>query len=50
MATAISAGLIAPISRPMGAWMRAMASGAKPAADRRSTLPACVFRLPSAPI
>jgi hypothetical protein len=50
MATAISAGLTAPISRPIGARMRAMEAASKPAAARRSTRFACVFRLPSAPM
>ena len=48
--TAISAGLTAPMSRPIGAWMRAIAvlgDGLQPAAARRRA--AWVFREPSAP-
>src|SRR5690606_34519616 len=49
-ATAISAGLAAPMSRPIGAAMRSISSGFAPRASRRSTRLACVFRLPSAPM
>ena len=48
-ATAISAGLDALMSRPIGAWMRSISSAVAPAASRRSTRLACVFLLPSAP-
>src|SRR5262249_40291655 len=48
-ATAISAGLAAPIFRPIGALILSMASGSAPAAKSRSTRLAWVFRLPSAP-
>ena len=48
--TAISAGLTAPMSRPIGAWMRASAASSKPRARMRSIRLACVFRDPSAPI
>jgi len=37
METAISAGLLAPIARPTGPWMRASASSAKPWALRRES-------------
>src|SRR5438105_5256435 len=49
-ATAISAGLAAPMSRPIGAWMRAIWSALAPSASRRSTRLAWVFLLPNAPI
>ena len=48
--TAISAGLTAPISSPIGAWMRASAASSKPRARMRSIRLACVFREPSAPM
>ena len=48
--TAISAGLTAPMSSPIGAWMRASAASSKPCACMRSIRLACVFRDPSAPI
>ena len=48
--TAISAGLTAPMSSPIGAWMRASAASSKPCARMRSIRLACVFRDPSAPI
>ena len=48
--TAISAGLTAPMSRPIGAWMRASAASSKPSAFMRSMRLACVFREPSAPM
>jgi len=48
-ATAISAGLAAPISRPIGAWIRAIWSAPAPSASKRSTRLAWVLRLPSAP-
>ena len=48
--TAISAGLTAPMSSPIGAWIRASAASSKPWARMRSILLACVFREPSAPM
>ena len=36
IATAISAGELAPMSAPIGAWMRAKAAASRPAARRRS--------------
>ena len=47
--TAISAGLTAPISTPMGALMRAICSSEKPFSIRRCTRLPWVFREPSAP-
>src|SRR5690606_19467627 len=47
---AISAGPRAPISRPMGAWMRASSASLKPAALRRSSRVEWVRLLPRAPI
>jgi hypothetical protein len=49
MEMAISAGPRAPMASPMGAWMRASASGSTPAAFSRSRRPAWVFFEPSAP-
>ena len=48
--TAISAGPLAPMARPMGAWMRARSAAVKPAAPSRSSRLACVPREPSAPM
>ena len=48
--TAISAGLTAPMSSPIGAWIRASAEASKPSARMRSSRRACVFREPSAPM
>ncbi len=50
IATAISAGVAAPIGRPIGAAIWSISSVAKPEACSRETRAACVFRLPSAPI
>src|SRR5690606_26558585 len=50
MASAISAGLTAPMDRPMGAWIRPISAGVKPACVSRSTRRPCVFREPSAPM
>ena len=47
--TAISPGVLAPMSRPTGAWIRAISSGVKPAAARRSTRLAWVFFDPRQP-
>ena len=49
IATAISAGDWAPILTPIGAWIRASASGPAPWPASRSSRLAWVFRLPSAP-
>ena len=48
--TAISAGLTAPMSRPIGACMRASAASPKPCARIRSSRLAWVLREPSAPM
>ncbi len=48
-ATAISAGEAAPMSSPIGAWMRESAASLTPAAFSLSTLVPWVLRLPSAP-
>ncbi len=48
--TAISAGLTAPISSPIGAWIRDSAASSNPCARMRSIRLACVFRDPSAPM
>src|SRR5262249_16470283 len=45
IATAISAGDSAPMSRPTGPWMRAPSASLKPAAVSRPRRAACVFRL-----
>ena len=51
MATAISDGDTAPMSSPIGAWMRPMSLSVKPrSAFSRSTRRAWVFREPSAPM
>ncbi len=50
IATAISAGDTAPMSSPIGAWMRPSAASAKPSALSRSRRRPCVFREPSAPM
>ena len=50
IATAISAGETAPMSSPIGAWMRAMSASVTPCCLSRSTRRAWVFRDPSAPI
>ena len=50
MATAISAGVTAPMSRPTGPWMRSSAVSSKPAALRRSSRAAWVRRLPREPM
>ena len=49
-ATAISDGPAAPISSPMGPWMRAMSSSVMPSAFIRSTRLAWVRVEPSAPM
>jgi hypothetical protein len=48
--TAISAGLTEPMSRPIGAWIRAISSVLKPCAVSRATRLAWDFREPSAPM
>ncbi len=48
--TAISAGPAAPMSRPMGPWIRPMVPAPKPASASRSTRAAWVRRDPSAPM
>src|SRR5271170_916868 len=50
METAISAGLTAPMSRPIGPRIRAKAASPKPSARMRSARFVCVFREPSAPM
>src|SRR5208282_3620249 len=50
MATAISAGETAPISSPIGAWMRDISASVSPCCLSRSTRRAWVFRDPSAPM
>ncbi len=51
IATAISAGDTAPMSSPIGEWMRPMSLSVKPrSAFSRSTRRAWVFREPSAPM
>src|SRR5205814_122872 len=50
METAISDGDTAPMSSPIGAWIRAMSASDAPCARKRSPRLACVFREPSAPI
>ncbi len=50
IATAISAGETAPMSSPIGAWMRARSASVRPCCLSRSSRRAWVFREPSAPI
>ena len=50
IATAISGGDTAPMSRPIGAWMRARSASLMPWAFSRSSRRAWVFFEPSAPI
>ena len=47
---AISSGLTAPMSRPMGAWMRAISSSVKPISRSAARRSSAVLRLPIAPI
>lgn len=49
MDTAISAGVLAPISRPTGAWIRAICAAVRPAACNRSTRLAWVREDPRQP-
>ena len=47
---AISPGVSAAMSRPIGAWMRVISVSEKPAALSRPTRLACVLREPSEPM
>ena len=49
IATAISAGDLAPMSRPMGPWMRAISASPKPSSASRSLRLACVRVEPRQP-
>ena len=50
LAAGLSGAVTARMSRPTGAWMRAIASGPCPSSASRATRLACVRRDPSAPM